>query len=108
MLFTDNSDYTGVTFASMMAAEPSLVFVDQAVASSSPNYSVSFKVFNYGEVNMARLSAGGDCYYIRAIETQGPAITDVPSTYYGHANGISCTGNTIAGYSTTAVKFNGW
>ncbi len=109
ILFTDGSDYTGVTSPTMQGAEPSLTFVNSATASTAAaNYPVSFSVFNYGEVNMARLSAAGDCYYIRAIETQGPAPSDIPSTYYGHANGISCTGGTISGYSTSVAKFGGW
>ena len=107
VLYTDNSDYTGVTAASMQAAEPSLVFVDAATASSSANaYPVSFRVFNYGEVNVARMSATGTCYYMRTIEAQGPAATDVPGAYTG--SGGTCTGNAVAGYGTNATAFPGW
>jgi type IV pilus assembly protein PilA len=107
VLYTDSSDYTGVTAATMQGAEPSLTFVDAVTPSSSANnYAVSFRVFNYGEVNVARMSASGTCYYMRTIEAQGPAPTDIPGSYRG--SGGTCTGNAVAAYGTNATNFAGW
>jgi type IV pilus assembly protein PilA len=107
VLYTDSSDYTGVTATTMQNNEPSLTFKDAAVPSSSANdYPVSFSVFNYGEVNVARMSASGTCYYMRTIEKQGPALTDVPGAYFG--SGGTCTGQAVSGYSTNATRFPGW
>ena len=109
VLYSDTADYTSVTAAGMQGVEPSLTFVDETTASAAGNnFAVSFSVFNYGEVNMARLSASGTCFYIRTIDKQGPAGSDIPGTYYGKASGIACNGQTISGYGTNAIRFNGW
>ena len=109
VVYTDTQDYTLITPATMFAAEPSLNYLAGNVASASGNkYGVSFRVFNYGEVDMARLSASGECEYIRTIDEQGPAPTDIPGTYMGKATGIACTGNQIAAYGTGVANFGGW
>ena len=108
-LYTDDSNYTGTTTAQMQNTEPSLTFIAAGTASSSANnYAVSFRVWNYGEVNMARRSQGGDCYYIRSIDEQGFAVSDIPSTYMGFSSTITCSGNTIAAFGTTPANFGGW
>ena len=108
-VYTDSLTYTGITIAAMSAVEPALTFVAAGTPSSAANnYGLSFRVFNYGEVNMARLSESGECFYIRTIEQQGPAPSDVPGVYMGHRNGIACTGNQIAGYGTFPANFMGW
>ena len=107
-IYTDKLTYTGVDATAMNGSEPSLTFVDAATASTAGNnYSPSFRVYNYGEINVARLSASGSCYYIRNIQAQGPAASDVPGTYYGHYVG-TCTGNAIAAYGTSTTNFGGW
>jgi prepilin-type N-terminal cleavage/methylation domain-containing protein len=108
-IYVDQQDYSGVTAATMTAEEPSLAFVDSGTASSTANnYSVSFRVYNYGEINAARLSADGtECFYMRHIEAQGPAASDIPGTYYGRYTG-TCTGDAIAAFGTSSVSFPGW
>jgi type IV pilus assembly protein PilA len=107
-VYSSTGDYTGVTTVEMEDAEPTMVFVSGATASSNGNdYAVSFRVWNGGEVDMARLSSSGDCYYLRAIEQQGTAPEDVPSTYMGWAS-VACTGNAVAAFVTGPVCFPGW
>ncbi|MEX1046242.1 MAG: prepilin-type N-terminal cleavage/methylation domain-containing protein [Actinomycetota bacterium] len=109
ILYTDDQDYTGATTAQMMNTEPSLSFVAAGTASSSANnYAVSFRVWNYGEVNMARLSEAGNCYYIRTIDQQGTAASDIPSTYMGFSSAMACTGNEVASFGTFPFNFRGW
>jgi type IV pilus assembly protein PilA len=108
VVYADTEDYSAITIAEMSAVEPSLTFVAAGTASSAANdYAVSFRVFNYGEVNVARLSESGTCYYMRTIDAQGPAPTDVPGSYTGSGS-VTCSGDTIAGYSTTSTNFPGW
>jgi type IV pilus assembly protein PilA len=108
VIYADTLDYSSVTIVEMQATEPSLSFVVAATASSSANgYAVSFRVYNYGEINAARRSESGECFYIRTIDAQGPAIIDVPGTYHGRGAAI-CTGNAIAGLATTSANFPGW
>lgn len=107
-VFASTQDFTAVTTTTMEAAEPALAWVGAATASSSSNaYSVSFRVWNSGEVNMARMSASGTCYYIRVIETQGSAAEDIPGTYAGAGIG-TCTGSAVANLTTSAANFPGW
>ena len=106
--YTDDLDYTNDTPAMIGAIEPSLTLVAGGTASSAANgYSVSFRVWNYGEINAARLSQSGRCYYIRTIDEQGTAASDIPGVYHGYWKN-ACTGNTIAAFGTTAVNFPGW
>jgi type IV pilus assembly protein PilA len=108
-IYSTAGDFSAITIAEMRTAEPALQFVLRSIVSSPLNdYAVSFRVWNFGEVNMARLSASGDCYYIRAIEEQGFVPADEPGTYYGWRNGIACTGDQIAGFGTTPLSFPGW
>ena len=107
-IFAGTSDFSAVTIAEMRDAEPSLRFVPRNQQSSAANdYAVSFRVWNNGEVDMARRSESGDCYYIRTIEQQGFAPSDRPGTYYGW--GIAtCHGDQVASFGTTPVSFPGW
>lgn len=108
VIYADTIDYSAITIAEMSAVEPALGFVTAGTASSAANgYSVSFRVFNYGEVNVARISESGTCFYMRTIEAQGPAPTDVPGSYTGRGS-VTCSGNTIAGYGTNTTNFPGW
>jgi type IV pilus assembly protein PilA len=112
VLYTDHSSYMpgGVAFtaAEMAAEEPSVQFVSGATASAAGNaYAVSFRVWDATEIDVARLSRSGRCYYARTIETQGGAVTDVPGSYFGWRIGV-CTGNAIAVFATTAANFPGW
>ena len=66
-----------------------------------------FRVWDPTEIDVARLSESGRCYYARAIETQGVAVTDVPGTYYGFRVG-ACTGNAITSMATSPGSFPGW
>jgi type IV pilus assembly protein PilA len=106
--YSSTGDYSTITLADIQGAEPSVDFVAGATASSTSNdYAVSFRVWNYGEVDMARLSGSGDCYYVRTIDEQGTAPEDVPTTYFGWA-GVACTANTVAASVTGPVSFPGW
>ena len=108
VIYTDDITYTGVTVARMAAVEPAIRFVTSGTASAASNdYSVSFRVWNYGEVNVARLSRSGVCFYLRTIDEQGTAANDIPSVYRGRATG-TCSGNVVAALPTTSVYFPGW
>jgi len=107
-VYSSTGDYTGITTVEMQDAEPTVTFVAGATASSNANdYAVSFRVWNYGEVDMARLSSSGDCYYLRTIDEQGTAPEDVPKTYQGWS-AVACTANTVASFITGPVSFPGW
>jgi type IV pilus assembly protein PilA len=107
-VFTDESDFTGVTLADMQTAEPSLDWVDAATASSATNnFAVSFRMWDIGEVNVARLSESGVCFYLRTIEVQGAAPSDSTNVYKGRGVG-TCSGNTVAALPTVTMFFAGW
>ena len=114
VVFATSLDYSAVTVVEMEAAEPSLDFVIATVTSSATNdYAVSFRMYNYGEVNLARLSESGECYYIRTIDRQGLSAFDVPGVYAGSATPgtalmPACSGNVVAGFATTTTRFPGW
>lgn len=108
VIYTDTNDYSAITIAEMSAVEPSIAFASAGTASSlANNLAVSFRVFNYGEVNVARMSESGTCFYMRTIDAQGPAPTDSPGSYTGSGT-ITCSGDTVAAYSTTSTNFPGW
>jgi prepilin-type N-terminal cleavage/methylation domain-containing protein len=70
-MFTDDQDYTGLTIADFAAAEPNVGWVASGAAPAPVNdYSVSMRVWNYGEINVARLSESGVCFYLRTIDVQ--------------------------------------
>jgi type II secretory pathway pseudopilin PulG len=107
-LFADDADYTGLTVADMQAAEPNLGWVGAATASGPGNdYAVSMRVWNYGEINVARLSESGVCFYLRTIDEQGAAPTDTVNVYKGRAVG-TCSGNVIAALPSVTLYFGGW
>jgi prepilin-type N-terminal cleavage/methylation domain-containing protein len=107
-VYTDNVTYTGVTLAMMSEAEPSLDWVAAGTPSSVANaYGVSFRVWNYGEINIARRSESGVCFYLRTIDQQGTAPTDTVNVYKGRGVG-TCSGNTIASLPTVALYWGGW
>jgi type IV pilus assembly protein PilA len=107
-VFTDNVTYTGVTLATMQAAEPSIGWIAANQASALANdFAVSFRVWNYGEVNVARLSESGVCFYLRSIDAQGAAPTDSVNVYKGRGTG-TCSGNTVAALPTVALFWGGW
>jgi type IV pilus assembly protein PilA len=109
VVFATSLDYSAITVAEMEAAEPSLDFVTRLVPSSAANdYAISYRMYNYGEVNLARRSESGTCYYIRTIDRQGATALDVPGVYAGAAQLASCTGEVIGGYATTSSRFPGW
>ena len=109
VVFSTSLDYTAVTPTEMRAAEPALDFRVGSTASSAANaYAVSYRMWNYGEVKLARRSESGTCYYIRTIDRQGTTALDVPGVYAGSATGIVCSGDTISNYATTATRFPGW
>jgi len=108
VLYTDDASCAGITAATIGSQEPAIRFVTGATASAAANnHAVSFRVWDPTEIDVARLSESGRCYYARAIETQGGAVTDVPGTYYGFRVGV-CTGNAIASMATTPGNFPGW
>ena len=107
-VYTDNVTYTGITLISMRNAEPGIDWVAADQASSLANsYAVSFRVWNYGEINVARLSESGVCFYLRTIDAQGAAPTDTVNVYKGRGVG-TCSGNTVAGLPTVALFWGGW
>jgi type II secretory pathway pseudopilin PulG len=112
-VYTDNSTYAGITLAMMRDAEPGLDWVGGATASSTANdYSVSFRVWFSAigvsnEVNVARLSESGVCFYLRTIEKQGAAPEDSVNVYKGRGVG-TCSGNTVASLPTVALFWGGW
>jgi type IV pilus assembly protein PilA len=108
VLYGDRVTYLGVTAAMMATEEPAISFVGGATASAlGNNYAVSFRVWDKTEVDIARLSRSGRCFYARTIETQGAAASDVPGSYYGFWVN-ACTGDAIAAMGTTAGNFPGW
>jgi type IV pilus assembly protein PilA len=107
-VYTDELDYSSITPSDMQAAEPSLTFVAGGTQSSSTNsYAISFQVYNYGEIDAARRSETGICYFVRTIDEQGPSVLDVPGTYYGRGTGF-CSGGAVAALATTPTNFVGW
>jgi prepilin-type N-terminal cleavage/methylation domain-containing protein len=107
-VFTDDQDYTGLTIADFAAAEPNLGWVAAGTASAPANdYSVSMRVWNYGEINVARMSESGVCFYLRTIDVQGTAPTDTVNVYKGRGVG-TCSGNVVAALPTVAAFFSGW
>ncbi|HSL11037.1 MAG TPA: prepilin-type N-terminal cleavage/methylation domain-containing protein [Actinomycetota bacterium] len=110
VVFATSVDYSGVTVVEMEAAEPSLDFVTRLVGSSAANdYAVSFRMYNYGEVNLARMSESGTCFYIRTIDRQGATALDVPGVYAGADSTLaSCSGEIVGNFATTAIRFPGW
>jgi type II secretory pathway pseudopilin PulG len=107
-VYTDNVTYTGITLTDMREAEPGLRWIASNQASSIANrYSVSFRVWNYGEINVARLSESGVCFYLRTIDAQGFAPEDSVNVYKGRGVG-TCSGNTIASLPTVALYWGGW
>jgi len=107
-VFTDTADLTGIVVADMQTAEPTLGWVDAATASALANeFGVSFSVVGGGQVNVARLSESGVCFYLRSIESQGLAPADSVNVYKGRGVG-TCSGNTVAALPTVALYFDGW
>jgi type II secretory pathway pseudopilin PulG len=107
-VYTDNVTYTGVTLAMMQTAEPGIDWAPATTSSASSNsYAVSFRVWNYGEINVARMSESGVCFYLRTIDEQGAAPTDTVNVYKGRGVG-TCSGNTIASLPTVALYWGGW
>ena len=97
-----------VTLTTMRDAEPSLDWVAAGTASALSNsYAVSFRVWNYGEINVARISESGVCFYLRTIDAQGAGPTDTVNVYKGRGVG-TCSGNTIAALPTVALFWGGW
>ncbi len=106
--FSEDADYTGLTTAQMQTSEPSLGWVDASTASSSANdYAVSFRVWNYGEINVARLSESGVCFYLRTIDVAGVDPEDTVNVYKGRGIG-TCSGDMVAALPTVAMFFGGW
>ncbi len=108
-LFTDDLDYTGLTVADFAAAEPNLGWVPAGTASAASNdFSVSMRVWVTGkEVNVARLSESGVCFYLRTIDEQGFAPEDSVNVYKGRGVG-TCSGDVVAGLPTVVTFFSGW
>jgi prepilin-type N-terminal cleavage/methylation domain-containing protein len=106
--FSEDANYTGLTIAEMQTSEPSLGWVDQATASSSANdFAVSFRVWDAGEINVARLSESGTCFYLRTIDVAGTAPEDSVNVYKGRGVG-TCSGNVVAALPTVTMFFGGW
>lgn len=122
-LWTETQDYAAVPAATLLAQlnadEPSLTFVAAGTQSSAANnYAISARVFqyaffvdpDYSELNLARKSESGDCYYLRDI----PAPSDVGDQagdwrgWRSLASMPNCSGNTIAGFGTSVINFQGW
>jgi type IV pilus assembly protein PilA len=116
-IYASTGDHLGLTFSDMQAAEPAIDYRGPAVVSAAGNdYAVSVAVYTtvldpaYSEINMARTSESGRCYYARVIEIQSQAVaSDSPGTYYGwRAIPATCSGSTVSGYATNATSFPGW
>lgn len=106
--FSEDADYSGLTLVQMQTSEPSLGWVPPATASSSANdFAVSFRVWNAGEINVARLSESGVCFYLRTIDVAGPAPEDTVNVYKGRGLG-TCSGNVVAALPTVTMFFGGW
>jgi len=106
--FSEDADYSGLTVLQMQTSEPSLGWVDPATASSSANdFAVSFRVWDPGEINVARLSESGVCFYLRTIDLAGAAPEDTVNVYKGRGLG-TCSGNVVAALPTVAMFFGGW
>jgi len=106
--FSEDADYTGLTIAEMQSSEPSLGWIDAATASSSANdFAVSFAVWDRGEIDVARLSESGVCFYLRTIDVAGLAPEDGVSVYKGRGVG-TCSGNVVAALPTVTMFFGGW
>lgn len=106
--FSVDADYTGLTIVEMQSSEPSLGWIDEATASSSANdFAVSFNVWNSGEINVARLSQSGVCFYLRTIDIAGAAPEDSVNVYKGRGVG-TCSGNVVGALPTDTTFFAGW
>ncbi len=106
--FSEDADYSGLTVLRMQTSEPSLGWIDPATASSSANdFAVSFRVWNAGEINVARLSESGVCFYLRTIDITGTAPEDTVNVYKGRGLG-TCSGNVVAALPTVTMFFGGW
>ena len=84
-IYTDNSDYSGVTEAAMDAAEPSLDFLTNAGDDSTGPKVISFSASGQ-TFSAAALSDSGKCFWIK--DTSG-------STTYG--TGATCDGTAALG-----------
>jgi prepilin-type N-terminal cleavage/methylation domain-containing protein len=107
-LYADAADFTGLTPTEMQAVEPSLGWVDSATASSTANgFSISVRVWNESEINVARQSESGVCFYLRTIEELGTAPTGSVNVYKGRGVG-TCSGNVVAALPAVTMFFPGW
>jgi len=87
-LYTDTSDYSGVTTASLLAVEPSLTYAVAGTSSSGmKNVSVGVAAGNQ-TVGLAALAASGNCYYIRDTAVVDGTFT-VAGTFYAPAPGAA-------------------
>jgi type IV pilus assembly protein PilA len=101
-LYTDTSDYSGVTTTSMQSTEPSLTFTTGST-STQGNVSVNVSTATTQTVYLAAYSQSGTCYY---LEDQGSG----GGTLYGKQAGTSCTAPTsgaIPGSQSTSTAA-GW
>jgi type IV pilus assembly protein PilA len=101
--YTDTSDFAGAnTAVELDAIEPSLTYVVDAVASTTPT-TVSMSVDAVGTAadqawSAASMSESGTCYYIREISVGAGA-----GTFYGSDNSAPvCDGDTAVTTATLA------
>ncbi len=97
-LYSDSSDYSGVNTTNMTSVEPSLTFVapptttvgDVAVATAAGTGSTT----SPQTVELAALSASGNCYYLEDLGSGGGAK-------YGEGAGPSCNPTTFASWASS-------
>ena len=93
-IFTDAQDYTQASSAALTPIEPSLTFVDHAVASATAK-TVSVDAVDANNWAAAAMSASGTCFYIKDTAT-----TAGGGTHFG--SGTTCTGDQAATSATNA------
>jgi len=122
-IYAELQDFAAVPQATLITMlnedEPSLEFVTGATASSAANNdAISTRVFayaavidpDYSELNLAKRSTSGECYYLRQIP-EGSEVGDEPGDWRGHRSAAvmpACSGNVVSGFATTVGNFQSW
>ncbi len=81
VLFTDGSDYAGVTTASMTSTEPSLTYRSTGDSTGPTNVSLEVRttVSSSDTVVFAAIAADGYCFYLRDTASTGTRFGKVAS-----------------------------
>jgi type IV pilus assembly protein PilA len=98
-LYTDTSDYSGVTTTSMQSTEPSLTFTT-GTTNTLGNVSVNVPTGNQTVV-LAAYSQSGTCYYLEDLGSAG-------GTQYAKQAGTSCSASSAPTSWSSTSTAAGW